>query len=133
MINIINVSKSYGDQQIFKNASLCIKSNGLYLLKGKNGSGKTTLLNLISKDLPLDNGEIKIDGDISSLKISNNLIDDFSVFENLKLFCDDDDTIIDNLTKWNMLEFKNKRISKLSNGEKERISIIKATIVNIYY
>ena len=74
MINIINISKSYNDQQIFKNASLCIKSNGLYLLKGKNGSGKTTLLNLISKDLTIDSGELKIDGDISSLKISNNLI-----------------------------------------------------------
>lgn len=133
MINIINISKSFEGQQIFKNASLCIKFNGLYLLKGKNGSGKTTLLNLISKDLPLDSGEIKIDGDISSLKISNNLIDDFSVFENLKLICNNDDIIIDNLKKWNMLEFKNKIINKLSNGEKERISIIKAIISNSKY
>ncbi len=56
IVEIKNVSKSYGKKQVLKNVSFSIPSGKIIGLIGKNGMGKTTLIKLISGLLRPDQG-----------------------------------------------------------------------------
>jgi ATP-binding cassette subfamily F protein uup len=65
IVSVENVTKSYGEKNLFGNVSLYIDDNDKIGLIGLNGTGKTTLLNLIAgKDLP-DIGTINISREIT--------------------------------------------------------------------
>jgi ABC-type cobalamin/Fe3+-siderophores transport system ATPase subunit len=69
MIEIKNLSFSYGKKQVFTDFSTLISNNFVTLLGGPNGSGKTTLLQLIGGVQKPDSGSIIINGhDIAKLK-----------------------------------------------------------------
>ena len=69
MIEIKNLSFSYGKKQVFNDFSTLISNNFATLLGGPNGSGKTTLLQLIGGVQKPDSGSIIINGhDIAKLK-----------------------------------------------------------------
>ncbi len=69
MIEIKNLSFSYGKKSVFDDFSTLISNNFATLLGGPNGSGKTTLLQLIGGVHKPDSGQIIINGhDISKLK-----------------------------------------------------------------
>jgi ABC-type cobalamin/Fe3+-siderophores transport system ATPase subunit len=69
MIEIKNLSFSYGKKQVFTDFSTLISNNFITLLGGPNGSGKTTLLQLIGGVQKPDSGSIIINGhDIAKLK-----------------------------------------------------------------
>ncbi len=69
MIEIKNLSFSYGQKSVFDDFSTLISNNFATLLGGPNGSGKTTLLQLIGGVHKPDSGQIIINGhDISKLK-----------------------------------------------------------------
>ena len=58
MLQIKNLTKSFGDRTLYKNVNLEINKNDKIGLVGLNGSGKSTFLNILSgKDLA-DDGEI---------------------------------------------------------------------------
>ncbi len=58
MLQIKNLTKSFGDRTLYKNVNLEINKNDKIGLVGLNGSGKSTFLNILSgKDLA-DEGEI---------------------------------------------------------------------------
>ncbi|MBE6130960.1 MAG: ABC transporter ATP-binding protein [Erysipelotrichaceae bacterium] len=61
MIEIKNVSKSFGTKQVLNNLNLTIKDNSIFGLIGINGAGKSTLLRLLSSVYDIDNGEILFD------------------------------------------------------------------------
>lgn len=60
LINIENLSKSFGKYSILEGISLQIESGEVYGLVGLNGAGKTTLMRLILGLLHPDNGKITI-------------------------------------------------------------------------
>ncbi len=60
MINLINVSKRYGDKLLYGDSSLALKTGEKIGLVGSNGSGKTTLLNIISGKTKPDSGEVTL-------------------------------------------------------------------------
>lgn len=62
LLEIENVSKSFGDKKVLKNVSLKLEKGKILGLLGKNGSGKTTLLKLINDLLTLDQGKILVNG-----------------------------------------------------------------------
>ena len=53
---------SYGYKQVWQGINLGVEDGETICLLGPNGCGKTTLLNCIHGDLPLQQGEIAIDG-----------------------------------------------------------------------
>lgn len=53
-----NISKSFGDEAIFKDLNLSINEKEKVGLLGSNGSGKTTLLKCLTGELEVDSGSI---------------------------------------------------------------------------
>ncbi len=62
MIQIKNVSKSFGTIKAVDDLTLDIREGEVFGLVGTNGAGKSTLLRMISGILRQDKGEIQIDG-----------------------------------------------------------------------
>lgn len=60
IIEIENISKSYGDQKLIDDFSYLVKRNDRIGIIGANGSGKTTLLEIITDRIKPDSGEIEI-------------------------------------------------------------------------
>lgn len=56
MIELKNISKSFGKREILKNINFSVKEGELVSIMGKSGSGKTTLLNILGflSILPLE-------------------------------------------------------------------------------
>ena len=49
MIELKQVSKSFGERELFSNLSMTFEAGKVYALIGSSGSGKTTLMNMIGK------------------------------------------------------------------------------------
>jgi len=62
MIEISNISKSYGKNEVLKEISLRMQRGSIYGLLGPNGAGKTTLISSLVGLHSVDSGEILIEG-----------------------------------------------------------------------
>lgn len=63
LLEIKNLSKSYGKKKVLKNINLTIPRDRIIGLLGKNGTGKSTLIKLINDLLVPTSGEILINGE----------------------------------------------------------------------
>ena len=152
MFKVKNLSHSYklsnkNDLDILCDLNFELPNKGLVFITGKSGCGKTTLLNILEGILKPTSGEIIFD-DIDIYKEKKfdftlyngilfqnyNLIDNLSVYENLKIVADlkniDYKEIDNKLDKFNLLELKDSKIENLSGGEKQRIAFIRAILNN---
>jgi len=64
MLNIHNLSVSFGGDNLFEEISFRLNAGDRVGLIGKNGAGKSTLLKLLSKDMPIDSGTIATEKNI---------------------------------------------------------------------
>jgi len=64
MLNIHNLSVSFGGEYLFEEISFRLNGGDRAGLIGKNGAGKSTLLKLLTKDMPYDTGTIAIEKDV---------------------------------------------------------------------
>ena len=62
-IELINLTKSYGDVRAVNNISLTFENNKIYGLLGRNGAGKSTMLKMITNRIFPTSGEILVDGE----------------------------------------------------------------------
>jgi branched-chain amino acid transport system permease protein len=62
IVEIRDVTKSFGGLQALRGVSLDVREGEILGLVGPNGSGKTTLINVISGHFPLTSGSIAVDG-----------------------------------------------------------------------
>jgi branched-chain amino acid transport system ATP-binding protein len=99
LLEIRNVSKSFGDNRAVDDVTLDIRPGELLGLIGSNGAGKTTLVNLISGFFPADRGALVFEGkDITRQSINEriragiarsfqlvNLFDHLTVLDNVAL------------------------------------------------
>ena len=63
MIEIDQVSKSYGDRRVVDRLSLTIGAGELCVLLGSSGCGKSTTLRMINRLIPTDSGSIRVGGE----------------------------------------------------------------------
>jgi ABC-2 type transport system ATP-binding protein len=62
MIDVVNVSKSFGPVQAVRQVSFHVDPGEIIGLLGPNGSGKTTLMRILTGYLQPDEGQVSIDG-----------------------------------------------------------------------
>ncbi len=67
MLSVKDIHFSYDKEQesIFQGHSFSLNKGDVLAILGPNGSGKTTLIKTLLKLLPLDKGEIKLEGSVS--------------------------------------------------------------------
>lgn len=72
MIEIINLSKSFGDSKVLDNLNLTINSDEAMVIIGRSGCGKSVLLKHIIGLLRPDSGQVLMDGnDIAKMDYKN--------------------------------------------------------------
>lgn len=136
LIEIKDLTKSYGKKEALKNISLTIEPGKIYGLLGPNGSGKTTLIKIINNLLTPTSGEIKIKGNnpgIESKKIISYLPErtylnmNFKVKELLDYFED----FYDNFDRKKALTLLKRldinpedKLKTMSKGTKEKVQLI---------
>jgi ATP-binding cassette subfamily F protein 3 len=126
-----NVSKSYGDHTVFKNANLTIERGNKIAFVGKNGEGKSTLVKCIMKEIEHE-GTLTIGHNVQIGYFAQNqasLLD-----ENLTVFQTIDDIAVGDIrTKIRDIlgaflfgkDDSEKKVKVLSGGEKTRLAMIK--------
>ena len=137
-IDLLNVSKSFGSKKIFTDLNLIFESGKSYALIGGSGSGKSTLLNIIGRLEKIDSGNVLVDKqDIWKIKERTffkntvgyvfqnySLIDNKTVYDNLKLITKDKKTITDVLEKVGLSnDYLHQKIYELSGGQAQRVAI----------
>ena len=154
ILEIKNLSFAYKDgekiKQLFDDVSLSFENGRFYCITGPSGSGKTTLLSLIGTIENIQNGQILLDGknifdDPASYRKDKvgfvfqnyNLINYMSAVENVALAMEiagrkaDIHKIIGTLDLIGIdKETAQKKVTKLSGGEQQRVSIARAFINN---
>lgn len=139
-IIVKNISKTYqtiekGKFYAIKDISINFKDTGFYTIVGHSGSGKSTLLNIIGKLEKQSEGTIEYSYEkninfhkyyISFVFQENNLLEEFSLIENLKLVSSKDPKIL--LEKVQLFDKINVPVNKLSGGEKQRLAIVRAIL-----
>lgn len=158
MIEIKNVSKSFGDKVILKNISAVMETGKTNLIIGTSGSGKTVLQKCMVGLFEVDSGDIIFDGkdlttmheedrkelrqQIGMLFQGSALFDSMTVEANVKF-------PLDMFTKWNNakkiarvndvlarvnLQDTNKKFpAEISGGMKKRVGIARAIVLNPKY
>ncbi|MEZ4498363.1 MAG: ATP-binding cassette domain-containing protein [Thermomicrobiales bacterium] len=67
MIEVLEVSKRYGETTVVDDVTLTIRKGGITSIIGPNGAGKSSLLGMISRLSPMDAGKVTVDGlDVST-------------------------------------------------------------------
>jgi ABC-type lipoprotein export system ATPase subunit len=155
-LELKNISKNFNAVKkikVLNKLSYNFKKGKVYSLMGPSGSGKSTLLNLISLIDRPTNGSIKFDNTqvnfnennkndifrarkIGIVYQQNNLLPDFSAFENLylaSLSINDNKKVAMSkaeklLKKIGLSNRSNHFPSQLSGGESQRIAIARAII-----
>ncbi len=154
MLELKNISKSYGTQLILNNINISVQNSQLVSILGPSGSGKSTLLQLIGLLSKPDYGDILLN-DISYKDLKenqlakfrnenigfvfqfHNLLGEFTSEENIKLPLyirekniseeqeDYFQEIIHHLGIQNLIH---KFPSQLSGGEQQRVAVARALI-----
>ena len=134
MLELKEISKIYKKDKkkitALDNINFKFNNNGFYFINGKSGSGKSTLLNLIAKLEKPTTGEIKYSQNINISVVfqNDNLIGNFTVFDNLNLVSDDVNKINELLIKFQIADKRDIKVKYLSGGEQQRVAIIRSII-----
>ena len=62
VIQMNRICKSYFNVNVLKDASVCFHKGEIHAIVGSNGAGKSTLVKILAGILPMDSGEIIMDG-----------------------------------------------------------------------
>lgn len=126
-----NVGKSYGQHQVFDNATFTIKRGEKVAFVGKNGEGKSTLVKCIMNEIPFS-GNLKIGHNVKIGYFAQNqaqLLDgEISVFDTIDhVAVGDIRTKIRDILGAFMFggEASDKKVKVLSGGEKTRLAMIR--------
>jgi ABC-2 type transport system ATP-binding protein len=145
MLEIKNLTKSYGKRSVLQGLNLQINQGEIYGLLGPNGAGKTTTINIICDLLNADEGSVKINNQPISLQTKyllgiapqeNLLYSHLSCEENLAFFgklyglkgTKLKASIRSSLAAVNLLDRAKNTIDTLSGGMQRRINIATALV-----
>ena len=145
MLEVQNVTKKYGNITAVDNLSFTVEEGCIFGLLGLNGAGKTTTFRMILGLLDDYEGKILLNGKKIDYKITDtigflteerSLLTKLTVEEQIKFYGAlkslDEKTIEERLDYWldrfNIKEYKTRKIKSLSKGNQQKIQFISAII-----
>lgn len=147
LINLVNISKSYGDAIILDDLNLYIRENEFLTLLGPSGCGKTTTLRILGGFETPNQGKVIFQGkDITKLPPNerplNTVFQKYALFNHmtiseniafgLKIKKKSKDYINDKikyaLKLVNLKGYENRMPDSLSGGQQQRIAIARAIV-----
>lgn len=150
VIELKNVTKSFGDHKVLKGVNLKVDSGEVVSVIGASGSGKSTMLRCINLLERPDGGDIVFNGEsifgqdvnIAGYRTKVGMVfQSFNLFENMNVLknCtigqikvlkrdkkEAEEIALKYLEKVGMGAFVNARPSQLSGGQKQRVAIARA-------
>lgn len=141
LIEVKSVAKKYGRHEVLKDVSFYANTGECVGIVGANGCGKSTLLKILSGSIKPDSGSLVYDGadPLKNVKIferligyvpqENPLMTQLSVMDNLKFwYCDSSRSLKNDLINGapamlGISAYADKRVDRLSGGQKKRLSI----------
>ena len=155
MIDVKNITKSFGSLEVLKGIDLHINKGEVVSIVGPSGAGKSTLLQIIGTLDKPDGGSVTVDGiDVGSLstnKLSDfrnkhigfvfqfhQLLPEFTAIENVMIpaFIAGRKTSVARQRAEELLEFMGladragHKPNELSGGEKQRVAVARALVNN---
>ncbi len=137
MIRLSKVTKSYGDNVVFKRLSYKIKDKEIVGITGKSGVGKTTLLRCLSDLEEIQSGTLEVNTDISYMFQEDRLCPWLTLYDNVllplklqgKKITESVKEDIEMFSKMFAVEGElDKKINEVSGGQRQRILLIRAMI-----
>ena len=147
IIEIKNISKSFGDKRILNDVSLYVKRGEFLTLLGPSGCGKTTLLRILAGFGSADSGEVLINGkDITDVppheRPVNTVFQRYALFPHLDVYeniafglklkkmpTDEIDKKVRKALKMvSMTDYEDRDVESLSGGQQQRVAIARAIV-----
>ena len=147
IIEIRNVSKSFGEKCVLDNVSINVKKGEFITLLGPSGCGKTTLLRMLAGFGHPDTGEILINGeDITGIpphkRPVNTVFQRYALFPHLDVYeniafglklqkvpeKEIDQRVRRALKMVSMTDYEDRDVESLSGGQQQRVAIARAII-----
>lgn len=145
-IEVVNISKSYGDQKALDAVSFSVKKGEIVGFLGPNGAGKSTLMKILTTYITADEGSAAVNGfDVNSnqkavqmsvgyLPEHNPLYLDLYVREylafNADVFKVEKSRINDVIELTGLTSESHKKIGQLSKGYRQRVGLANALLHN---
>lgn len=153
-LSLTGVVKSYGERKVLKGIDLAVEQHQVVCLIGGSGSGKSTLLRCINALEDINEGEVRLEGDIISGEGINvnllrrnigivfqsfNLFPHMSVLKNItlaptKIRGVEADVArergIELLRRVGLADKANAYPEQLSGGQQQRVAIVRAMAMN---
>ncbi|NNG26575.1 MAG: ABC transporter ATP-binding protein [Ignavibacteriaceae bacterium] len=141
-VETLSLTKSFGRRLIFKDINFICEENGIFGISGPNGSGKSTLVKIIAGLISPTKGKImhkNSDKEIIPEKLHDHigfvapylvLYEEFSAWENLKIFAQIRGIELDKKRVSNLLEEfliynrRNDLVKTYSSGMKQRLKFV---------
>ena len=143
-LEISNLTKKFGEQTALNNINIEIKKNEIIGLLGPNGAGKSTLMKSVVGVIKIDEGKIIFDGkditenevfskkNIGFLPENNPLYQEMYVKEYLQFVANihgiSNEKVEEIIDLVGITPEKNKKISQLSKGYKQRVGLAQAIL-----
>ncbi len=139
IVEIKNLSKSFGKKKVLDNVSFNVYENEVLLIIGFSGSGKSTLLRIISGLDEPDSGEVILKTTHLGMVFQGAaLFDSMSVFDNVAFpiinqnkrvpFKEIKEKVSEKLKMVGLSGIENQRPDELSGGMRKRVSFARAII-----
>ncbi len=147
LINLENISKSYGNQMVLDDMNLYIRENEFLTLLGPSGCGKTTTLRIIGGFETPDQGRVIFDGqDITNIpphkRQLNTVFQKYALFTHMNIaeniafglkIKGKSKAYIDDKIKYalklvNLDGYEKRMPDSLSGGQQQRIAIARAIV-----
>ncbi len=145
IIEIKNISKSFGDKCILDNVSTNVRRGEFVTILGPSGCGKTTLLRILAGFAQADKGEVCINGkDITNvpphMRPVNTVFQRYALFPHLDVYeniafglklqnipSDEINRRVMKVLKMvSMTDYEDRDVESLSGGQQQRVAIARA-------